>query len=303
MLGAPRRQVPPGLGWTYDPPFGRNVFEPSSASTSKSLADQTTPTTNLAWCIPSLPDDPKTRFLDEIVSEAPVASTQRIEEDAARPKTLKEREKQRSEKERKASEAALSRMSTEEYWERMGFRQECSSGDVTGFFHLESVDQDTPATAHTDAGASTESKPAAGTAAGMASAQVEEDGTGPSKTENGTASASCEIKAQIIDRIHQALLNTDFKTLDYAVEGSEIWRRSVESLVTGEIGQAGYDQCRGVVEAKEAAVRIASGAKVEGEQVTMLQPRKRKMDGVNTLQPRRKEPKVAEVNVLQPRRK
>lgn len=302
MLGAPRRPLSPGLAWTYAPPFGRNLFEPSSAATSTLPPAETSQPINLAWCIPSLPDDPKTRFLDEIVNDAPLPSAQRSEGHASRPKTLKEREKQRSEQERKASEATLRKMSTAEYWERMGFRQECSSGDVTGFFHLESVIPVTHGLPDTRPQTLSKSDPTADTAADTDADRPTTEGGSASKAEKANASPSCEIKAQIVERIHQALLNTDFKTIDYAVEGSEIWQRSVEGLVTDEIGQAGYERCRGVVDAKRDVERVVGPDRAEVGRVTTLQPRKRKTDGVNTLQPRRKEPKVAEINVLQPRR-
>lgn len=87
---------------------------------------------SLGHFIPSFEDDPKSRFLDEIAhtSESDVVRS------PARKKSKKGREEDVSEKKEGGQVGELAKVTPEEYWERMSFRQECVAGVVTGFFVL-----------------------------------------------------------------------------------------------------------------------------------------------------------------------
>jgi regulator of Ty1 transposition protein 109 len=124
----------------------------------------------------------------------------------------------------------------------MGFRQECISGDVTGFFTLES----SPKTSSTPMFSNS-----------------------PDPKTPPTA-----LPHAIVDRILSALLNTDFKNYETSLDHSGLWESQVRALVSDEIGEEGYCQCIGRVEGKEGEV-IAPKRKEEVV-VTMLQPRKKK---------------------------
>jgi regulator of Ty1 transposition protein 109 len=282
MLGQ-RRPLAKGLEWTANAPFDTPLPLPttSSSSSSSSLgstsllgptsscSDIGTSTTtsarpSLASLIPSLPDDPKARFLDDLVSEGAEdprrhlllkakpdqttgsGSSSSIQTDSSPGKKIqKNRAKADNEAERRFTQATLERVSVPEYWERMGFRQECISGDVTGFFTLES------------------SPPVTSTSAPMT-------GSIDPKT------PPTALPYTIVDRILSALLNTDFKSFETSLDHSALWERSVRSLVVDEIGEEGYKACIGSVEGKKGEEGDVPVKRKEEVVVTMLQPRKKK---------------------------
>jgi regulator of Ty1 transposition protein 109 len=230
---------------------------------------------SLAVLIPSLPDDPKARFLDDLVSEgaedptrrhkllkakpdqnvcAGAGSSSSIHSSTTSPGKRKEKDPHKSrmqaenEAERRFTHATLERVSQGEYWERMGFRQECISGDVTGFFTLESSPTIESASAPMTMTMSSSSDPKPPRSA---------------------------LPHGIVDRILAALLNTDFKTYGSAIEHSGLWERSVKTLVIDEVGKEGYEECIAMVEGKVGEVAVPVKRKEEAP-VTMLQPRKKK---------------------------
>jgi hypothetical protein len=78
-----------------------------------------------------------------------------------------------------------------------------------------------------------------------------------------------------------ALVNTDFKSYELAIEHTAIWVKSVKALIIDEIGEEGWRGCNGTVEAKAGAGAAANGgegnkAKREEAPVTILQVRKKK---------------------------
>ncbi|KAF8318506.1 hypothetical protein DL93DRAFT_2124906 [Clavulina sp. PMI_390] len=122
--------------WTYGHPYHQ-----SSAPFPSTL-------------IPSLPDDPKARFLDEIASttsedldaptalptsSAPPTKRQRVNspndsKSASSSASSAAKGKGKALQVTPAAQRALAAVSIDEFWERMAFRQECSQGAVTGFF-------------------------------------------------------------------------------------------------------------------------------------------------------------------------
>jgi regulator of Ty1 transposition protein 109 len=290
MLGQ-RKPLGEGLKWTSDPPFTTPLPTHSSSSSSlgpsSSLGELETPPgaptrSSLAALIPSLPDDPKARFLDDLVSEgaedpqrrrqflkpkpeggsssASIQSTSTSSATVTATSPGKKRDPLRSkvkaedEAERRFTSSTLKRISLGEYWERMGFRQECISGDVTGFFTLESGPPNL-----IPSGSSSNSAPM-------------QPNTSNTSDPKPTSEA---LPPGIVDRILQALLNTDFKSFESAIDQSALWDRSVKSIVVDETGEEGYRKCIGVVEGKEGEVVVPVKRKEEAV-VTMLQPRKKK---------------------------
>lgn len=69
--------------------------------------------------VPHFPDDPKSRFLDELDEELPDARTDEMSQQGGTPS--------------RSSGQWRSVKTIDQFWEMMGFRQECSSGRVTGF--------------------------------------------------------------------------------------------------------------------------------------------------------------------------
>lgn len=312
------RPLPKGMHWTYTPPFTSPLIPSPSSPTVSGSGSGSGTRVSLATLIPSLPDDPKTRFLEELVSEHPrppntcTSSTTTItsstitekkqggqEESKSEPepgsesgsgsgngldkrqgggkegknKTRKGREAEEDAAQRTFAENILHAVGIAEFWERMGFRQECASGDVTGFFTLES-----------------------GSALRMGLERKHASGeSSPATTTTATAKNVLALLPQAItERLLTALTNLDFANPTLAVEGSTIWLEQTHSIVAGEVGEAGWEVCVARIEAKAGqagqggqvgqagavivtgAERIGEGVRKKEEVVTMLQPRKKK---------------------------
>ena len=98
---------------------------------------------HLGQCIPSFDDDPKSRFIDEIAYTTDADGVRSPERKRPRTDTLKAYEEDAADASEKKEERSkkvnqthkeVKKVSAEEFWERMSFRQECIAGAVTGFF-------------------------------------------------------------------------------------------------------------------------------------------------------------------------
>nr|GAT58761.1 predicted protein [Mycena chlorophos] len=112
--------------WVYGHPYSQKEIPlpcpPPSGSTR-----------NLGHFIPTFDDDPKSRFMDEIGCDEEVIKSppkKRARTDNTEKHAV---DKGAKEKEDKVA-GELTRVSVDEFWERMSFRQECVAGAVTGFF-------------------------------------------------------------------------------------------------------------------------------------------------------------------------
>jgi regulator of Ty1 transposition protein 109 len=264
---------PPPVEWSYGPPFVAPLL-PAAGS--------------LAVLIPSLPDDPKTRFLDELASAAleatPYAHTEAAAsanatasaatEDptstsgpAQAPASPKKRRREAiaEEEDRKRTHAALAKVAPDEFWERIGFRQECSSGDVTGFFAI-AVDG---ARADGSASASAVPKP-----------QPNETADGPNSstataTNTTAGTPPPTLSLPLVERLLKSLLNTDFGSRPLAAAGTRMWLDSARRLVVDEVGERGWEACVASIQAKAGEGERVERKRKE-EVVTVLQVRKRK---------------------------
>ncbi|KAG1884860.1 DUF1714 domain-containing protein [Suillus subluteus] len=126
--------------WTYGHPYSQDEIPlpcpcPSGGDSPR----------HLGQCIPSFDDDPKSRFIDEIAYTTDADGVRSPERKRPRADTLKtyeedtssadasEKKEGRSKKEDQTHKE-VKKVSVEEFWERMSFRQECIAGAVTGFF-------------------------------------------------------------------------------------------------------------------------------------------------------------------------
>lgn len=113
---------------------------------------------NLGHYIPCFDDDPKSRFMDEIAhttegdmvkspekrSRAASGTFGRtrsrsdlsVDENGRASKDTDDRAEKDKEEKHHSPEGELGKVTPDEFWERMSFRQECISGAVTGFFAL-----------------------------------------------------------------------------------------------------------------------------------------------------------------------
>ncbi|KAI0755424.1 histone acetylation protein-domain-containing protein [Irpex lacteus] len=100
---------------------------------------------NLGHFIPSFDDDPKSRFIDEIAfttEEPGIRSPERKrsrtfnekDEESSKPTDVADKEGTKDKEEKIQGE--LGKVTADEFWERMSFRQECIAGAITGFFAL-----------------------------------------------------------------------------------------------------------------------------------------------------------------------
>lgn len=125
---------PTGLKWIYGHPYSLSEI-PSPCPISIEAP-------NLGHYIPNFDDDPKSRFLDEIAYtteegiKSPVRKRSRTnEESGANKKSVGEEVSTASTKDDRPL-GELSKVTPDEFWERMSFRQECVAGAITGFFTL-----------------------------------------------------------------------------------------------------------------------------------------------------------------------
>ncbi|KAJ7935517.1 DUF1714 domain-containing protein [Mycena leptocephala] len=91
------------------------------------------PQQNLGHIIPSFDDDPKSRFMDEIACMPDAEALVRTVLHSNDADVPREAAAEKGGKEERIL-GELGKVSADEFWERMSFRQECVAGAVTGFF-------------------------------------------------------------------------------------------------------------------------------------------------------------------------
>ena len=128
---------PGDVTWTYGHPYSQTDIPLPCPRSQEGK--------NLGWFIPSFDDDPKSRFLDDIAynTEGEIKSPARKR---ARRDSYDTNDKGGK---NDAPLGELSKVTADEFWERMSFRQECVSGAITGFFAvgIKSVEDGEMATA------------------------------------------------------------------------------------------------------------------------------------------------------------
>ncbi|KAJ7134528.1 DUF1714 domain-containing protein [Mycena epipterygia] len=128
-----------GPSWIYGHPYSQTEIPLPCPASSRD------PQGNLGHFIPSFDDDPKSRFMDEIACtpdaegvRSPPRKRARTIPHSNEPDVPKEaaaeKEKERPGGKEERILGDLGKVSADEFWERMSFRQECVSGTVTGFF-------------------------------------------------------------------------------------------------------------------------------------------------------------------------
>ncbi|KAF7795178.1 hypothetical protein EIP86_006327 [Pleurotus ostreatoroseus] len=173
---------------------------------------------NLGHYIPSFDDDPKSRFMDEIAFITDAEGVKSPEQ--KRPKTglhrtvskdtnvleeEDEKEKHKEEKHEKP-QGELDRVTADEFWERMSFRQECIAGAVTGFFSL-----------------------------GLASAPSPDSHATPSPL----APQPGQVAPRLVKRVLTSLMNGyDFSTAELAAKSTETLEGAIRGLCDGLVAGA-----------------------------------------------------------------
>lgn len=160
----------PSVQWTYGHPYSQtDIPLPCPPATDKD--DDGSIHLNLGHFIPSFDDDPKSRFIDEIAYTTNIDGVRSPQRKRAKPLSRvasgpvllsaiashaddsdaeedKEKDRESNNKDKTfVPIGELGKVTSEEFWERMSFRQECVAGALTGFFSfLLSTPHPTPST-------------------------------------------------------------------------------------------------------------------------------------------------------------
>ncbi len=161
---------------------------------------------------------------------------------------------------RTSDQFALSSLSYAKFWELMGYRQECASGDVTGFFSMMRV------------------------VSNLTQEQAMELEREKEREKATPRSRGWEVSQEVFARMLASLLNYDFGNRDLAIVSSEGFLNSVENIVGKEIGLENWSKgCVGrvernalVVDKKVDGVVGGSGGTAAPVQVNVLQVKKKK---------------------------
>ncbi|PPR05365.1 hypothetical protein CVT24_007980 [Panaeolus cyanescens] len=118
-----------GKGWVYGHPYSQKGVRlpcPGAEEGAK----------NLGVYIPYFDDDPKSRFLDEIAytTDGDIKSPQKKRQKMDKVQDKREESGAIEKKDDTKALGELGKVSADEFWERMSFRQECVAGAMTGFF-------------------------------------------------------------------------------------------------------------------------------------------------------------------------
>ncbi|KAG5915994.1 hypothetical protein E4U42_007854 [Claviceps africana] len=213
--------------------------------------------------IPRFPDDPKCRFRDELDDEAGLGATRRSTGSWKSVKTL------------------------EMFWEMMAYRQECSSGRMTGFIWIVLDDEAASATA------TQEARNSSSTSKSRCRARTHARGKKPKKLKGPIKPRQPKAKTQHRDddsetpakttryyhwptagrgsrivnestykRITELMLHSDFSTLDKAVASTARWIR--------EGGLGNDDWGRHVTGQKDAGPRVREGERTASSGVAAV---------------------------------
>lgn len=264
LLGLSKKELPSGIEWQYIPPFHPTIPSPLNPEPSSSAHALT-----IATLIPTFSDDPKARFITEILEEAVVdksnrrstrqqTTTEDSQEDSQSQPSAKRRrlgatsslsqikkaKREDADEYRIEAEKMLEKVSYDEFWERMGFRQECASGDVTGFFGMSVLREASSFLIGESDTVEIESK--------ELSEQVDESqDSSVSNKADGTVqylrSKAFSIPSPVFARITAALLNHDFGSRLLALNASEQFLTSTGNLVDTELGTGTWERICSVV--------------------------------------------------------
>lgn len=163
---------------------------------------------NLGHFIPSFDDDPKSRFMDEIAHtteepgvRSPERKRPRASSEKGKGKAERSREEDKEEVKAERVQGELSKVSADEFWERMSFRQECIAGAVTGFFAL-----------------------------GIASPPPQSD-SHPASIPSPLAPQLGQVAPNLVRRVVASLMNGhEFSTVERAVRGTETLEGAIKGL-------------------------------------------------------------------------
>jgi regulator of Ty1 transposition protein 109 len=188
--------------WIYGHPYSQSDIPlpcPSNAEDDIPL--------NLGQFIPSFEDDPKNRFMDEIAytteGEGVKSPQRKRSRTTSGPSVLPTSDVDSKKDDRTRAPGDLEKVTPDEFWERMSFRQECIAGAVTGFFVM-----------------------------GVSSTSLQKDmyesSISPLEPQPG------QVSSQLIKRVMTSLLTGhEFSTLERSIRATEGLESSIKGLCDG----------------------------------------------------------------------
>ena len=199
--------APPLPVWSYGHPCSQSEIPLPCPP------DSTEGVKNLGHFIPSFDDDPKSRFMDEMAYvingdgiKSPARKrlrTSSYPSDRTSSETREDEEKDGHSGKEGRPLGELSKVSADEFWERMSFRQECVAGAITGFFTV-----------------------------GISSAPRNDDAL--RSMVSPLAPQPGQVSSQINKRVMTSLLtNVEFSTTDRSIRGTETLESSIKGLCEG----------------------------------------------------------------------
>lgn len=218
----------PDYHWSYSHPYHQTDIPPPTGGD----VAQDSPL-SISQLIPSFPDDPKARFLDEIATtpSEELTSIPRAAPPSPRaPKRIKLASESTSDETASSSSSntkssnthtntrtippsahrALNNVPTDEFWERMAFRQECSQAAMTGFFTALFIPPSPT---------STIPKPSSSTSQSSGTAVNQQ--------------RSSEVPIAILQRLLGTLMNLDFSTTERARRATRVIEDAIKALCKG----------------------------------------------------------------------
>lgn len=198
--------------WTYGHPYEQSDIPSPCAK----IGDASS--WNLGQIIPSFDDDPKSRFMVEIAHTtqvdglwSPSKKRRKLSEAEDGPgegdngEGNGDEKDVRKRKELNAPPGELSKVSADEFWERMSFRQECVAGKVTGFFVLVF--------------------PASSTAANNSTSSI-----------NSLAPQPGEVSHHVVHRVVDSLMkNHEFSTRERSIRATSLLESVMKGFCSGAL--------------------------------------------------------------------
>ncbi|KAG9034832.1 hypothetical protein FRB95_012525 [Tulasnella sp. JGI-2019a] len=222
--------------WTYGHPYSTTHTPLYSALNSPPELATDSNDTDIFDLIPTFSDDPKARFLVELAATSkrpeasytggngdgpPLKKRQRSERlpSPSPPQTISQADPGIDEAAVSSSLGSTKQMrsavTAEEFWERMGFRQECTLNAVTGFFIVDLFDP-SPLSHHPSATTTSEHLPDKAPL---------------------SHSTTTTIPVPMLARISSSLQNLDFGSTERAIEATKVLTESINGLCGGLSGE------------------------------------------------------------------
>ncbi|SCV74508.1 BQ2448_7537 [Microbotryum intermedium] len=281
--------------WVYGHPYrtlSSPLHPPSRSTTTQGMTAAAAGAEVAFWDqIPCFPDDPKARFFHSLTSSTIAPSGNENDYDdvmtslgsatfasVALAKNQAEAIEREREREReRLREGVLGGM--EEWWERMGWRQECCSGVLTGFFCLANGEDEAEVKPELEEGKALNDEVEAEVETRVDGVKVSKDGmitsttmttaSNPTATTSATPSTIRRLKKEDMTLPHATFIKlwSQFHNVDYAetiglapesgkmVSSVKKWDEDVERLVGATVVGAGGGALTGTEGEEEESAR------------------------------------------------